>query len=62
MEKLITFLNGTTYMDGHGVSGTLKNWEALASMSVAIVFIGVIIATAYVVKSVKARKLSTVKA
>ena len=62
MEKIISFLNGTTYMSGHGVTGTLKNWEALACMGSALMFVGIIIVTAYVLKSVKVRSLKTVNA
>lgn len=62
MEKIISFLNGTTYMSGHNVTGTLKNWEALACMGGAIMFVTVIIACAYTAKMITERKLKTVKA
>ena len=62
MEKIITFLNETTYMSGHNVTGTLKNWEALACMGCALMFVTVIISGAYVAKMVAERKLKTVKA
>ena len=62
MEKIISFLNGTTYMSGHGVTGTLKNWEALACMGGAVMFIGIIIAGAYIAKSITVARVKTVKA
>jgi len=63
MEKFINFLNATSHISGHGVTGSLKNYEAIAAMGLVGMFFGIIIIGCYTAKLVSDRKLlRTVKA